>query len=100
MTIAPDRLRKIDRTDDLLERQAGGNRRGIFGRWRPLLEKCAGLRIDGRGILPVLFVQIEHVSAVETAEFLPTGHVSIILTHALHPSRGARASRSCTDSHS
>src|SRR5688500_4571520 len=65
-----------------MDRDAGGGNRfdARLGGRRPLLEQRTRVRIDGCGILPVSLVQLEHVPTVQAGEFLPTGHIPIIVS--------------------
>jgi hypothetical protein len=78
MPVPADGLRQVGRADDGLERDALDRRRRL-GRRGPLLEERTRLGIDRGRILPVLFVELQHVAAVEPGEVLPRCHSPLIL---------------------
>ena len=52
-------------------RRQAGRASGLVSRRRPGLEQRAGLGINRRGVLPVAFESLEHVTPVEAGELLP-----------------------------
>jgi hypothetical protein len=74
VSIPANRLRESGGADDPRVGDPVVNNRSLAGRG-PLLEHRAGFRVNRRRIAPVLFIQLEHVPAVEPAELLPPCHI-------------------------
>ena len=96
--VAADRLRQVDRADDLVRaiRRRTGAGSSTSRRRRPLLEELARGGVDRRRVAAVLLVQLQHIAAVQPCEVPPRRHNLIIVTATSLLTRSSLGVRSST----